>query len=324
MNKTRIGFIGVGGIAQRHLGILESMADVELAGFADLDFERAVQAASRFGAKAHGDYEGLLADASLDAIYICIPPFAHGPAERAVIARGLPFFVEKPISLDLATAESLATEIAAAGLVTAVGYHWRYLDTVDEARQILSERPAQLLSGYWLDQTPPPQWWWHAEQSGGQMVEQTTHILDLARYLVGDVTSVYGLAGHTSRPDFAGLDVPTVSTASLKFASGAVANFSATCLLRWGHRVGLHLFGDGIAMELSDHDIMIDVGAGRPVRHAQGDPVWREDRDFIDAVRGETNRIRCSYGEALKTQRVALAIGQSVRTGQAVSLATVE
>jgi predicted dehydrogenase len=324
MNKTRVGFIGVGGIAQRHMGVLESLPDVELVGFADLDFNRAVDAASRYGAKAYGDHDGLLADTTLDAVYICIPPFAHGAAERAVIARGLPFFVEKPISLEIGLAEQLAAEIAAAGLVTAVGYHWRYLDTVDEARRILSERPAQLLSGYWLDQTPPPQWWWHADQSGGQMVEQTTHILDLARYLVGDVTSVYGLASHTNRPDFPGLDVPTVSTASLKFASGAIANFSSTCLLRWGHRVGLHLFGDGIAIELTDHDIMIDVGAGRPVRHAEGDPVWREDRDFIDAVRGEPNRIRCSYAEALKTHRIALAITESVRTGQAVSLEAAE
>ena len=324
MNKTRIGFIGVGGIAQRHLSVLDSLPDVELAGFADVDFNRAVDAASRYGAKAYGDHDGLLADTSLDAIYICIPPFAHGAAERAVIARGLPFFVEKPISLDIHLAEQLAAEVASAGLITAVGYHWRYLDTVDEAKRILTDRPARLLSGYWLDQTPPPQWWWHADQSGGQMVEQTTHILDLARYLVGDVTSVYGLADHTTRPDFPGLDVPTVSTASLKFASGAIANFSSTCLLRWGHRVGLHLYGDGIAMELTDHDIMVDVGAGRPVRHAEGDPVWQEDRDFIDAVRGEPNRIRCSYGEALKTHRVALAITESVRTGQAVSLMAAE
>ncbi|WP_349236458.1 Gfo/Idh/MocA family oxidoreductase [Devosia sp. MC521] len=324
MTKTRVGFIGVGGIAQRHLGVLESLPDVELVGFADPDFNRAVDASSRYGARAYGDHDALLADLTLDAVYICIPPFAHGAVERAVIARRLPFFVEKPISLEIGIAEQLAAEIAAAELITAVGYHWRYLDTVDETRRILSERPAQLLSGYWLDQTPPPEWWWHADKSGGQMVEQATHIFDLARYLVGDVTSVYGLAGHTARSDFPGLDVPTVSTASLKFASGAIANFSSTCLLRWGHRVGLHLFGDGIAVELTDHDIMVDVGAGRPVRHAEGDPVWREDRDFIDAVRGGTNRIRCSYSEALKTHRIALAITESVRTGQPVSLQAAE
>src|SRR5690606_4037093 len=124
--KTRVGIIGVGGIAQRHLGVLEQFIDVELAGFADPDFDRAVAAASRFGAKAYPDHTTLLRDASLDAIYICIPPFAHGEAERAVIARGLPFFVEKPLSLDIDLADALAVEIATAGLITAVGYHWRY------------------------------------------------------------------------------------------------------------------------------------------------------------------------------------------------------
>jgi len=321
MNKTRIGFIGVGGIAQRHLGVLEQFDDVELAAFADLDFNRAVASAARFGARAFASHDELLADDSLDAVYICIPPFAHGAAERAVIAKGLPFFVEKPISLDLALAETLAAEVEAAGLTTAVGYHWRYLDTVEEARRLLAEHPAQLVSGYWLDQTPPPQWWWHADQSGGQMVEQTTHIIDLARYLVGDVTQVFGLAGHTDRERFPGLDVPTVSTASLRFASGAIGNIGSTCLLNWGHRVGLHLFADGMALELTDHDLMVDVGAGRPVRHAEGDPVWREDRDFIDAVRGAPSRIRCSYAEALKTHRIALAINQSAQRGQAIDLA---
>jgi predicted dehydrogenase len=321
MTKTRIGFIGAGGIAQRHLGVLEQFEDVELAGFADPDFDRAVASASRFGARAYQNSAELLDDPQLDAVYICVPPFAHGEAERLAIQRGLPFFVEKPLSLDIDIAEAIAKDVAAANIITAVGYHWRYIDTVEEARRRLADRPAQLVSGYWLDQTPPPQWWWRQDQSGGQMVEQTTHIIDLARYLVGEVTQVFGLSGHRDREAFPGLDVPTASTASLQFASGAIGNIASTCILNWGHRVGLHIFAEGMALELTDHDIMIDVGAGRPVQHAQGDPVWREDRDFIDAVRGENNRIRCPYGEALKTHRVALAINQSAREGKALTLA---
>ncbi|HEV7416007.1 MAG TPA: Gfo/Idh/MocA family oxidoreductase [Tianweitania sediminis] len=320
MKKTRIGFIGAGGIAHRHLGVLEQFEDVELAGFADPDFDRALEAAARFGARAYQDHKGLLDDPDLDAVYICVPPFAHGEPEQAVIARGLPFFVEKPLSLDLDVAEATARQVEETGLVTGVGYHWRYLDTVEEARRHLAERPAQLVSGYWLDQTPPPQWWWKTDMSGGQMVEQTTHIIDLARYLVGEVTQVFGMAGHTPRERFPGLDVPTVSTASLRFATGAVGNLGSTCLLNWGHRVGLHLFGEGLALELGEREIMVDVGAGRPVQHSQIDPVWHEDRDFIDAVRGEANRIRCSYGEALKTHRVALAIAASAREGRVIDL----
>ena len=322
MNKTRIGFIGVGGIAHRHLDILAGFEDVALAAFADPDLGRATQAASRFGAKAFNSHAAMLDQETLDAVYICIPPFAHGDAERNLIARSIPFFVEKPITLDIGLAEDLSAAVEAAGLITAVGYHWRYLDTVEEARRLLADNPAQLLSGYWLDQTPPPQWWWKEGLSGGQMVEQTTHIVDLARYLIGEVTEVYGRTGFQDRPQFPGLDVPAVTTASLTFQSGVIANIASTCLLGWSHKIGLNIFADRLAIELTDHDIMVDVGAGRPVRHAEGDPVWREDRDFIDAVRGGGNHIRCTYADALATHRLALAVASSARSGEPVRIET--
>lgn len=318
--RTRIGFIGAGGIAHRHLGVLAHFEDVEIVAFADPAEDRAGAAAEPFGARSYPDFNAMLATEHLDACYICVPPFAHGAPEKAVIGKRLPFFVEKPVALDLETAEVIADLIAAQAIVTAVGYHWRYLDTVDEAKELLADNPAQLLSGYWLDSTPPPQWWWKQHQSGGQMMEQTTHIVDLARHLAGDVVQVFGLAGHLSREDFSGLDVATASTASLKFASGAVANLSSTCLLGWSHRVGLHVFADKLALELTDHDMMVDTGRGRPVRAAEGDPVWREDRDFIDAVRGGPNRIRVPYAEAVATLRVTLAIQRSVAMGRAVDL----
>lgn len=317
---TRIGFVGAGGIARRHFGILEQFDDVAIVAIADVNADCANQGAERFGARAFSTAEDMLAAVDLDALYICVPPFAHGAPEQAAIAAGLPFFVEKPVALDLEVAEHVAAQVEASGLVTGVGYHWRYLDTVDEVRSILQDNPARLLSGYWLDSTPPPQWWWHEDQSGGQMVEQTTHLLDLARYLVGDVVRAYGLAGHTKRADFPGLDVPTVSSASLLFADGTIANFASTCLLGWNHRVGLHLFGDKLAIEITDHDLMVDVGRGRPVRGAEGDPVWRQDRDFIDAVQGKENRIRCTYADALATLRLARAVVDSTRSGLPVTL----
>lgn len=320
MNKTRIGLIGVGGIAHRHLDILAGFDDVTLVGFADPDFDRAADAASRFGSRAFDSHRAMLDSVVLDAVYVCIPPFAHGDAERDLIARGLPFFVEKPITLDIDLAEELGAAIESAHLITAVGYHWRYLDTVEEAQQLLADNPAQLLSGYWLDETPPPRWWWKDKGSGGQMVEQATHIIDLARYLVGEVTDVYGRAGFRDRSEYPGFDVPAVTTANLTFRSGAIANISSTCLLGWNHKVGLNIFADHLAIELTDHDITVDVGAGRPVRQAAGDPVWREDRDFIDAVRGTDNHIRCTYLDALATHRLALAVVSSAKSGEPIKL----
>ncbi len=74
MDKTRVGFIGVGGIAQRHLDIFAGFEDVALVAFADPDFRRAEHAASRFGAKAFESHSAMLEEEALDAVYICIPP----------------------------------------------------------------------------------------------------------------------------------------------------------------------------------------------------------------------------------------------------------
>ncbi|WP_246705292.1 glycosyltransferase [Rhizobium sp. RM] len=320
MQKTHLAFIGVGGIAQRHLDILADFSDVKLVGFADVDLERAQKSAIRFGARAFGNHRDMLDALQPDAVYVCIPPFAHGDIERELVERDIPFFVEKPVSIDIETATDIADAVTRKGLVTAVGYHWRYLDTVEEARKLLAENPAQLLSGYWLDSTPPPKWWWDETMSGGQMVEQATHLLDLIRFLSGEVSQVYGRVGYKERSEFPGFNGPTVTTANLTMKSGAVANVSSTCLLDWNHRVGLHIFADRLAIELTDKDIMVDVGQGRPVRGAEGDPVWREDRDFIDAVRGAENNIRCPYSEAVATHQLALAVISSARSGSPVRI----
>ena len=104
---------------------------------ADPDFGRAAELAGRLGARAYKSHADLIALERLDAVFICIPPFAHGDVESAVIAAGLPFFVEKPLSLDIAAAERVARQLQQRSLITGVGYHWRYLDTVEEARGLL-------------------------------------------------------------------------------------------------------------------------------------------------------------------------------------------
>ena len=311
--QVRVGFIGAGGIAGRHLGNLMGFDDVKVTALADPAEDRAREAAERCGGKAYSDYGAMLDAEGVDAVYICVPPFAHGAPELDCIERGIPFFVEKPLAVTLETAEQIARGVEEKGLVTAVGYHWRYLDTTERAQEMLSRNPARLALGYWLDSTPPPPWWRKEEQSGGQMVEQTTHVFDLARVLVGEAASVYAVGAKFDRPDFPDSDVFDVTAATLRFENGAVGNIASTCILRWPHRIGLHLFAEGMAIELHEHDMMVDVGRGRPIEQAQGDPFIREDRDFIDAVQGKSNKIRSPYAEALKTHRLTTEVRESAR-----------
>ncbi len=318
MAETRVGFIGAGGIAGRHVGVLRGFEDVKIVALADPVYDRAAGLSEQVGAKPYRDFRQMLDSEQLDAVYICLPPFAHGEPELAATERDLPFFVEKPLAVGRDAAEEIGRAVAAKGLVTGVGYHWRYLTTTEQAQDILAKNPARLALGFWLDQTPPPQWWRKHDQSGGQIVEQTTHIFDLARVLVGEVEEVYAVGSNKERAEFPDLDVCDVSVATLKFVTGAVGSMASTCLLNWPHRIGLHLFGEAMVIELSEHDIMIDIGQGRPVQGAQGDPFVLEDRDFIDAVQGKTNKVRCPYDEALKTHYVTTAATRSVAEGCAL------
>ncbi len=320
MKQTRIGFIGAGFVAGKHLRALQGFDDVMVAAVADPTPERAQSFAERCGGTAHSSALDMLEKEQLDAVYICVPPFAHGPLEAAILERGLPFFVEKPLATDLATAETIADLVAARGVVTATGYHWRYLDTTEQAQELLSKNPPRLMLGYWLDVTPPPEWWVTEASSGGQIVEQTTHIFDLTRLLVGEVTRVYAVSSRTERPAYPHADICDVSAATLHFASGAVGTIASTCLVHWPHRMGLHLIGEGMVIELTEFDMIVDTGQGRPLQQVKVNPFAREDRDFIDAVQGKPNRIRVPYAEALKTHRLVTAVARSAREGHALDL----
>lgn len=322
MSRLRVACVGTGFIAGRHLDALLAMPEVEVVAVADPDAGRAAAAAARAGGRAYADGLVLLATEDLDAVWLCVPPFAHGPLEQAALARGLPFFVEKPIAVDLAGAQVVADGVRATGLRTAVGYHWRYLDVVEQARILLEERPAQLLVGQWLDATPAAPWWSRRDRSGGQLVEQSTHLFDLARLLGGEVDSVCAAESTLQREQWPGADVPTASTALLRFASGAVGSVSSSCLLDGRHRVGLRLVCPGRVLELreralSDHELLVDDAP--PVRSGQ-DPVAAEDRAFVDALLGRGDDVRVPYAEALRTHALACAVDTSARTGLPVEL----
>ncbi|MDG4758210.1 Gfo/Idh/MocA family oxidoreductase [Micromonospora sp. WMMD710] len=321
MRRCRVGLVGAGGVAQRHARVLAGFDDVELIGVTDVVPDAAAALAGQHGARAYVDVAELLA-AGPDAVYVCVPPFAHGPAEQAVIDAGLPMFVEKPVAVDLATAERIADEVTRRGLRTAVGHHWRYLSVLDEARELLADRPVRMVSGAWLDKVPPVAWWARRDRSGGPVVEQAAHVLDLIRALVGEVTEVTAY-GNGTPPPVDGADIDSVTTAVLRFADGAVGTLGAACVLGWKHRAGLEILADGLALSLTEEGLTVRDADGE--RHVPADPEAARvavDRAFVDAVRDVGDDVRVPYAEALGTHRLALAVADSARTGETVRLAT--
>lgn len=312
-DTTRVGIVGAGNVAARHAHVLSGFPDVTIAGIADTDPRRAAALAARHGSPAYDSHADLLRDGDLDAVYVCVPPFAHGNPEKDILSYDLPIFVEKPLSLDLATAESIADEIDRRGLPSAVGHHWRYLDILTRARDLLAGRPVRLALGHWLDKVPPVAWWLDPGLSGGQTVEQAVHVLDLARLLAGEVTMVHAVpAGNPVDGE-----VDRATAAVMSFASGATGLLATCCLLDRKHRAGLEVHADGIALELSETELVVD--GGERLRD-DGRAKTAVDRAFIDAVQGKRADVRVPYREALRTHRLALALARSARERRPVML----
>ncbi|WP_310376434.1 Gfo/Idh/MocA family protein [Catenuloplanes atrovinosus] len=311
-----MGLVGAGGVAQRHARVLSSLPDVQVTAVTDVVAEAATALADPYGARVLPDVAAVI-DSGVDAVYVCVPPFAHGPAERAVVEAGLPLFVEKPISLDISTAQEITDLVAERKILTAVGHHWRYLAVVEQARDLLAGRDIRLVSGAWLDKVPPVAWWPLLGKSGGPIVEQAAHVLDLARHLVGEVTEVTAAGNGT--PPAEGADIDGATAAVLRFAGGAVGTLSATCVLGWKERAGLEIYADGLALHVSETGLTVRDADG--TRTVDSDPETARvavDRAFIAAVRGEADDVRVPYPEAQRTHALALAVAESAATGKTV------
>lgn len=316
--SVRIAVVGAGGVAARHVRVLSGLDDARVVAVADTVAEAAERLAATCDATAYADATTLLDRERVDAVYVCVPPFAHGEPERAVLARGLPLFVEKPLAADLDTAAALAAEVEAAEVVTGTGYHWRCLDTVERAAALLAGAPARLALGSWLDKVPPPAWWATRALSGGPVVEQLTHVVDLARLLVGEVEEVTAAGSRTE--DSPG-DIDDVTAASVRFRGGAVGTFTASSLLPAKHTAALRTVSPRLVLDLSEQELVVERDGERQTIRPAVDGHQAVDREFVDAVLGRRERTRVPYAEALATHRVACALATSAATGKPVALA---
>ena len=318
--SVRIGFVGAGGIANAHLKNLEQIPEAKLVAFADVDTTRAQTAADRFGAVAYADYHEMLDKEPLDALYVCVPPFAHDDAEVLAARKGIALFVEKPVATTLAKAREIERAIADAGVISSVGYHWRYYDITDRAREILSDREIGMVLGYWVGGMPGVAWWRVLEQSGGQMVEQTTHIFDLARFLCGDIAEVSAQYATRTLGDVPNFSVWDVGTATLRFESGVVGQIATSCMVKKGGKVGLQIIARDVVLEIAGGKLTVTAADQDAAEFpSESSPTLREDQTFVAAVQsGDGAAIRSPYADAVKTLAATLACNESAQTGKPV------
>ena len=314
--ELRLGLIGAGWIAGLHLEALARLGRTKLVGVTSRTTEGAAAVTARWGGQPYAELDRMLDEAKPEVAYVCVPPDRAVAIGERLVERGIPFLTEKPLAADDPQGpERLGAAVASASLVVAVGYHLRALDILPEVRERLSARPAHVVVAQWLGSTPPPAWWGQVAQGGGQVVEQATHLYDLARHLLGEAEVVGAASTRDPAASPGGVDVVDATASTLRFERGAVGAFANTRRLATGV-VEMAFASDGLLTTMSKGDlsqgdwhVTFEDGNTREDRHAHADPYEIQAAAFLDAVEArDAERLLCSYADALRTDRLTRAV----------------
>jgi len=309
---VKVAIVGTGGVAERHLGALRRCEDVEVVAHVSGALERAERQASRWGGRAYTELQRVIDREAVEAAWVCLAPDRHGPAEEMLIAAGLPFFVEKPLGVDTVVPRRIEALLARSRVAAAVGYKYRALDTLGVVRGVLAERPPRMVIGAWHDVTPAPEWWRDEARSGGQFVEQATHLVDLARLFVGEGEVVGAIARSRPRAGYPKWDAADVTAALLRFGDGVPGSFTATCVLDRRDAIHLRVVCEGVVVTIAEARILVDDGReGREIATG-ADPFVVEDAAFLRAIRErDEQHILSTYADALRTHELCLAVREA-------------
>lgn len=318
-NKVKIGFVGTGGIANHHLRQLKDIEEAEIVALCDIVEEKAQAAVETYGGTAYTDYRKMIDEQTMDAMYVCIPPFAHEDAEILAAQKGIHLFVEKPVALTMEKGIEVCEAIEKADVMSCVGYSMRYSSGAAIAKKFLADKTIAMVACDRWGGVPGTPWWRVMDESGGQLVEMATHQVDMIRYLAGEVKEVYARYALRTLQDMENFTVPDVQAVLMEFDSGAVGYISTSCALVDGGGQG--------RLEFVLEDMRMIYGGSkpqiRPKDAAEIEPLTESilsiDEAFISAVsENKPELIKTPYPDALRSLDVTLAANKSAVEGKPV------
>ena len=193
-----IGIIGCGKIAQvRHIPEYAAHPAARLAGYYDLNQERAQALASQWGGRAYPTWEALLADPAIDAVSICAANTAHAELTIAALRAGKHVLCEKPMATTLADCEAMAAAARESGRFLMIGQNQRLTKAHQKARQLVADGVlGDILTFRTTFGHGGPETWsvdpgkntWFFDKSKaamGAMADLGIHKTDLIQYLLG-------------------------------------------------------------------------------------------------------------------------------------------
>ena len=332
---VRVGFLGAGLIATYHSKSLHvARAGVTWSGVYDPDRERAEQFALGSGAPVCESEEEVL-DRS-DAVYVCTWTAAHPHLVEAAAARGLAVFCEKPLGVDLATAQAMAATVERAGVINQVGLVLRHSPAFGMLKALAADpangRPMSIV--FRDDQYIPIQggyrstWRGDVDKAGsGTLLEHSIHDLDMLEHVLGPVGAV---SATTARfHDLPGIE--DVAGVLLRFASGATGTLvsvwhdvlerpSLRRVELFCERAYASLEGDWFGpvewVRTGDATVRLEGAALEEEAARRGCTLGNPDARFVEAVE-RAEPAWPSFADAVRAHTLADAVYRSAALGGA-------
>lgn len=315
----KTGIIGAGNMGRRHATILKDDDRVEIIGITDIVAAKARELAKIVDSRAFETVEALL-DADIAAVYVTTPNTQHVSAAFAALDQGIHVFSEKPMATSLEEAKHLLNVARSSSAVYQVGHNrrfapvYRFLKEKIEAGFTPYLANAKQNDGDWLN----PPWITDLSLTGGFLYESSVHLLDMLRWLMGDVVSVQARAKANV------YDVLNDFAILLAFEGDRFAVFSSSAHASWASPFEhLELVGEHSFLRSEElTKVVYSPGLEREVHvvdYAQIPDVERwgyreEDTRFISACLGEVPPA-VDAEEAYKSIELCEACYQSAANG---------
>ncbi len=201
---VRVGIIGVGNIANTHISQLQKVSDCKITAICDIDLRQLKKVGDRLGLdEAHRfvDYKELIACADVDAVEICTPNYLHVLMAVEVVKAGKPVEVEKPLACNLEQTKAIEEALKENPVPNMMCFSYRFRPATRYAKWIIEQgmigdivsidvaylKSSAFMVGRRLD------WRFVKEYAGtGVLGDLGVHLIDMTRYLVGELKSVCG------------------------------------------------------------------------------------------------------------------------------------
>ncbi len=203
MNEIKVGVVGLGGMFHSHLEHIKKLEGVRIVAVCDIASDVLERMADKLGIvddKRYQHYADLIADQDVEAVLNVTPNHVHAEIVASCLAHQKPFMTEKPFTRTFEEAYALNELYSKQQVSGMVGYSYRYIASFRYARELLRQGKlgpirhifVQYLQSWGVPVYQTPMNWRYSEELSGTgvLADLGTHMVDAARYLVGEFDEV--------------------------------------------------------------------------------------------------------------------------------------